>query len=318
MDVYEIVKILCKENNISLSELEKKLGLTRNTLYKWKTQSPSIERLLLVANYFNVSVDFLVGRASKNHFDDISYLDILDQEAEANLAELIDLLQSYFTVDFITNDNETLISIEDSYKINGSIGTINEIDLKTNATRLLKRMSDKEYDFDDIYKKSILLSLFNGYSSEENFIKELLTFEFKTAQVLSTVYTNLNYINSKIFILNDFVIEIMLQPLIANEDAYVALPVNVELSIDGTVENYFYTLEIQLFNNKNADIAILFNPKDNLPTLEHKHTNEYAEFFWNNFSNTIVEYVEKEMTNINPYSTNITLYKPDSSRKHLK
>ncbi|ECP0927322.1 helix-turn-helix transcriptional regulator, partial [Listeria monocytogenes] len=115
MDVYEIVKILCKENNISLSELEKKLGLTRNTLYKWKTQSPSIERLLLVANYFNVSVDFLVGRASKNHFDDISYLDILDQEAEANLAELIDLLQSYFTVDFITNDNETLISIEDSY-----------------------------------------------------------------------------------------------------------------------------------------------------------------------------------------------------------
>ncbi|EAG4521059.1 XRE family transcriptional regulator [Listeria monocytogenes] len=318
MDVYEIVKILCKENNISLSELEKKLGLTRNTLYKWKTQSPSIERLLLVANYFNVSVDFLVGRASKNHFDDISYLDILDQEAEANLAELIDLLQSYFTVDFITNDNETLISIEDSYKINGSIGTINEIDLKTNATRLLKRMSDKEYDFDDIYKKSILLSLFNGYSSEENFIKELLTFEFKTAQVLSTVYTNLNYINSKIFILNDFVIEIMLQPLIANEDAYVALPVNVELSIDGTVENYFYTLEIQLFNNKNADIAILFNPKDNLPTFEHKHTNEYAEFFWNNFSNTIVEYVEKEMTNINPYSTNITLYKPDSSRKHLK
>ncbi|EAE3677836.1 XRE family transcriptional regulator [Listeria monocytogenes] len=318
MDVYEIVKILCKENNISLSELEKKLGLTRNTLYKWKTQSPSIERLLLVANYFNVSVDFLVGRASKNHFDDISYLDILDQEAEANLAELIDLLQSYFTVDFITNDNETLISIEDSYKINGSIGTINEIDLKNNATRLLKRMSDKEYDFDDIYKKSILLSLFNGYSSEENFIKELLTFEFKTAQVLSTVYTNLNYSNSKIFILNDFVIEIMLQPLIANEDAYVALPVNVELSIDGTVENYFYTLEIQLFNNKNAGIAILFNPKDNLPTLEHKHTNEYAEFFWDNFSNTIVEYVEKEMPNINTYSTNITLYKPDSSRKRSK
>ncbi|EFN6329947.1 helix-turn-helix transcriptional regulator [Listeria monocytogenes] len=318
MDVYEIVKILCKENNISLSELEKKLGLTRNTLYKWKTQSPSIERLLLVANYFNVSVDFLVGRASKNHFDDISYLDILDQEAEANLAELIDLLQSYFTVDFITNDNETLISIEDSYKINGSIGTINEIDLKNNATRLLKRMSDKEYDFDDIYKKSILLSLFNGYSSEENFIKELLTFEFKTAQVLSTVYTNLNYSNSKIFILNDFVIEIMLQPIIANEDAYVALPVNVELSIDGTVENYFYNLEIQLFNNKSAGIAILFNPKDNLPTIEHKHTNEYAEFFWNKFSNTIVEYVEKEMPNINPYSTNITLYKPDSSRKRSK
>ncbi|EAD9126963.1 XRE family transcriptional regulator [Listeria monocytogenes] len=314
MDVYEIVKILCKENDISLSELEKKLGLTRNTLYKWKTQSPSIDRLLLVANYFNVSVDFLVGRSSKNHFDDISYLAILDQEAEANLAKLIDLLQSYFTVDFIGNDNENLISIEDSYKINGYSGTVNEVDLKNNATRLLKRLSEKEYDFDDIYKKSILLSLFNKYSSEENFLKELLSFHFKTAQVLSTVSTNLNYSNSKIFILNDFVIEIMLQPLVEDEDAFVTLPVNVELSIDGTVENYFYYLDIQSLK-KDAGIVIAFNPADNLPTLAQNYTNEYAEFFWNNFSNTIVEYVGIEMPNIEPPFTNITFSKPDAIKK---
>ncbi|HCA4053695.1 TPA: helix-turn-helix transcriptional regulator, partial [Listeria monocytogenes] len=113
MDIYEIIKVLCKNNRISIAELEKKLGLTRNTLYKWKTQSPSIERLVLVANYFNVSVDFLVGRSSNSSFDDISYLDMLEQEAEANLMAVIDLLQSYFTVEYTTSDLEPLIIIEE-------------------------------------------------------------------------------------------------------------------------------------------------------------------------------------------------------------
>lgn len=265
MDIYEIIKVLCKNNRISIAELEKKLGLTRNTLYKWKTQSPSIERLVLVANYFNVSVDFLVGRSSNSSFDDISYLDMLEQEAEANLMAVIDLLQSYFTVEYTTSDLEPLIIIEEMNKIDGFKGSINEFDLKNNATALMRKISDKEYDFDDIYKKSILLTLFNKYSSEENFVKELLTYHFSAAKVLSTIVHNFTHEHSKLFLLNDFAIEITLQPLVENDDAYITLPIKVSLSIDGEVEYFFYNLDVQI--DGQGGITVVTFP----PTIIHPH-----------------------------------------------
>ena len=59
---FEIVKELCKKHGISLNALEEKLGYSRNALYKLKTQKPSAERLQQIADYFNVSTDYLLGR----------------------------------------------------------------------------------------------------------------------------------------------------------------------------------------------------------------------------------------------------------------
>ncbi|MEG3273357.1 helix-turn-helix transcriptional regulator [Streptococcus suis] len=59
---FEIVKELCKKHGISLNVLEEKLGYSRNALYKLKTQKPSAERLQEIADYFNVSTDYLLGR----------------------------------------------------------------------------------------------------------------------------------------------------------------------------------------------------------------------------------------------------------------
>ena len=59
---FETVKELCKKNGISLNTLEEKLGYSRNALYKLKTQKPSAERLQEIADYFNVSTDYLLGR----------------------------------------------------------------------------------------------------------------------------------------------------------------------------------------------------------------------------------------------------------------
>ncbi|EJD3232793.1 hypothetical protein M1Y20_001027, partial [Listeria monocytogenes] len=49
---------------------------------------------------------------------------------------VIDLLQSYFTVEYTTSDLEPLIIIEEMNKIDGFKGSINEFDLKNNATAL--------------------------------------------------------------------------------------------------------------------------------------------------------------------------------------
>ncbi|ACI61063.1 TPA: helix-turn-helix transcriptional regulator [Streptococcus pyogenes] len=59
---FEKIKELCKQRGITLIQLEETLGYSRNTLYKLKTQKPNAERIAEIADYFNVSTDYLLGR----------------------------------------------------------------------------------------------------------------------------------------------------------------------------------------------------------------------------------------------------------------
>ncbi|ORJ32067.1 transcriptional regulator [Streptococcus oralis subsp. tigurinus] len=59
---YEKIKELADNRGISLTKLEEDLGYSRNTLYKLKSQKPNAERISEIADYFNVSTDYLLGR----------------------------------------------------------------------------------------------------------------------------------------------------------------------------------------------------------------------------------------------------------------
>ena len=59
---FERIKELAKDRGITLGALEEKLGLSRNSIYTIKNKKPSAERLQLIADYFNVSTDYLLGR----------------------------------------------------------------------------------------------------------------------------------------------------------------------------------------------------------------------------------------------------------------
>lgn len=59
---FEKIKELTKQRGITLVQLEEKLGYSRNTLYKLKTQKPNAERISEIADYFGVSTDYLLGR----------------------------------------------------------------------------------------------------------------------------------------------------------------------------------------------------------------------------------------------------------------
>ena len=59
---FEIVKELCKKQGISLNTLEERIGFARNSLYSWKNSEPKPKKLNAVADYFNVSTDYLLGR----------------------------------------------------------------------------------------------------------------------------------------------------------------------------------------------------------------------------------------------------------------
>lgn len=59
---YEKIKELADKRGISLTKLEEDLGYSRNTLYKLKSQRPNAERISEIADYFQVSTDYLLGR----------------------------------------------------------------------------------------------------------------------------------------------------------------------------------------------------------------------------------------------------------------
>ncbi|AZR96765.1 DNA-binding protein [Streptococcus suis] len=59
---FEKIKELAKKQGKSLGSVEEDLGYGRNTLYKIKNSTPNAERIAEIANYFNVSTDYLLGR----------------------------------------------------------------------------------------------------------------------------------------------------------------------------------------------------------------------------------------------------------------
>lgn len=62
MDLYEKIKELAYQKHISISRLEEELGFANASLKRWKSSNPGADKLSKVADYFHVSVDYLLGR----------------------------------------------------------------------------------------------------------------------------------------------------------------------------------------------------------------------------------------------------------------
>ena len=60
---FEKIKELSKKRGLSLNQLEEKLGYSRNTLYSLKYQNVSTKRLQEIADFLEVSVDYLLGKS---------------------------------------------------------------------------------------------------------------------------------------------------------------------------------------------------------------------------------------------------------------
>jgi len=60
--IYEKIQKLCKERGVTIYKLEKELNFSESSICKWKSSNPSIDKVQAVADYFDVTVDFLIGR----------------------------------------------------------------------------------------------------------------------------------------------------------------------------------------------------------------------------------------------------------------
>lgn len=58
--LYDNVKILCAEKNISVGQLEKELGFSNGSICKWNENEPGIRKVQKVANYLQVPIEKLL------------------------------------------------------------------------------------------------------------------------------------------------------------------------------------------------------------------------------------------------------------------
>ncbi|MDT2813787.1 helix-turn-helix transcriptional regulator [Vagococcus carniphilus] len=65
MTTFERIQELAKKKDKNLKEISLELGYSKNYLYTLKTKEPAADKLRVLADYFNVSVDYLLGREEK-------------------------------------------------------------------------------------------------------------------------------------------------------------------------------------------------------------------------------------------------------------
>lgn len=99
MDTYDRIEQLLKSRGISAYKLSKGTGISTGLISQWKkrTQKPSATKLQHVADYFGVTVDYLLGNEQKEKpaqnvqvRDENDNIVVLDKETR----DLIDSLRS--------------------------------------------------------------------------------------------------------------------------------------------------------------------------------------------------------------------------------
>ncbi|MCW6101917.1 helix-turn-helix domain-containing protein [Lactiplantibacillus plantarum] len=81
MTVLDRIKKVSKKRGFSLTQVNDKANLGKNTIYSWKTKEPSINNLKAVADVLNVSVDYLLGKTDDNSISKKpKHVDIADDD----------------------------------------------------------------------------------------------------------------------------------------------------------------------------------------------------------------------------------------------
>ena len=107
-DIISRVKFLCQKHGTTVNELARNLGLSSNTIPQWDKSSPSVDKIKLVANHFNVSVDYILGLTEIATKPDDLYEDqeiLTLQRLRSNMSsrnrnKMMDLLRLTFEEDF--------------------------------------------------------------------------------------------------------------------------------------------------------------------------------------------------------------------------
>lgn len=81
MSFYERLIDLIEKKNLTIRKIERECGLANASIRRWETQSPRLDSVVSVANYLQVSVDYLaLGRCDKATQEEELNLEAVKQE----------------------------------------------------------------------------------------------------------------------------------------------------------------------------------------------------------------------------------------------
>ena len=111
--MYDIFMQLMEEKGVTAYRVAKDTGITQATLSRWKTGkvSPSIETLQVLAEYFGVTIDYLMGNA---HIDEqtppkTQKAPTLNKKDERDIKKKMDeMLEIFDSADALMFDGEPL------------------------------------------------------------------------------------------------------------------------------------------------------------------------------------------------------------------
>lgn len=95
-DIAERIKNAAAQNNCKLGDMFAELGISANTLHNMKTSMPKTDTLAKIADYLNVSVDYLLGRQKNSTPDEIrsAIISKVYAMSDEQAKKLLDLLES--------------------------------------------------------------------------------------------------------------------------------------------------------------------------------------------------------------------------------
>ena len=92
MTLKDRIKELADLNNMSLPALESALGFGNSTIVKWDKSTPNAAKLQTVADYFNVSMDYLMSGKEETTKTELTKRD--ERDIAKDLDRVMDLLDS--------------------------------------------------------------------------------------------------------------------------------------------------------------------------------------------------------------------------------
>lgn len=135
MTLFERLQALAKKRGESVQDAAEKSGLSKNLFYKWKTSEPKGADLKKVADHFDVSVDYLLGRTPTPTF---SRRD--ERDVQKTLEEMIEGLSDKNALSYMKN-GDAEISEEDAELLRSSL----ENAVRTSKILAKKKFTPKKY-----------------------------------------------------------------------------------------------------------------------------------------------------------------------------
>lgn len=135
MTLFERLQALAKKRGESVQESAEKSGLSKNLFYKWKTSEPKGADLKKVADHFDVSVDYLLGRTPTPTFTRHDELDV-----QKTLEEMVEGLSDKNALSYMKN-GDAEISEEDAELLRSSL----ENAVRTSKILAKKKFTPKKY-----------------------------------------------------------------------------------------------------------------------------------------------------------------------------